>query len=344
MKLRTRILLGYWYLIGLLILGAAGAALSFFNLGRSIGTVLEENFDSVRASMEMLDALERQDSALLSSLLGDPEGASALAASQGAFRRSVADARANITISGEAEVLDRIEGGYARFMKARDRLLEEARERPLAAYQVETLPLFMDLKQAVYELLDLNHRAMVEADQRAQRIARRHAVVLGMRVVGALLSLAVLSQALGREVLDRLAGLSVVARAVAGGDRARRATPGGDDELGVVARQLNAALDRVEEVEAEIEGKLRQDRQLLLAVLDQLPPPAALLSLGGAVIASTLPEGDLDIVESLVPELKATAILERGRFAETAEDGRRVDLRLLMAANQRPVGWLATVI
>jgi hypothetical protein len=145
MKLRTRILLGYWYLVGLLIVGAAGAALSFLSLGRSIGIVLEENFDSVRASMAMLDALERQDSALLSKLLGDPEATATLDASERAFVKAVAAARANITIAGEVEVLDRIEDGHAKFLAARDRLLGGTWERPLVAYQAETLPLFMAL-------------------------------------------------------------------------------------------------------------------------------------------------------------------------------------------------------
>jgi 7,8-dihydro-6-hydroxymethylpterin-pyrophosphokinase len=113
MRLRTRILLGYWYLVGLLIVGAAGAALSFLSLGTNIGTVLEENFDSVRASMAMLDALERQDSALLSKLLGDSEAGAALGASEQAFMAAVAAARANITIAGETEVLDRIEQGHS---------------------------------------------------------------------------------------------------------------------------------------------------------------------------------------------------------------------------------------
>lgn len=343
MKLRTRILLGYWYLVGLLILGAAGAALSFLSLGTSIGTVLEENFDSVRASMAMLDALERQDSALLSKLLGDSGADAALDASERAFVAAVAAARANITIAGETEVLDRIERGHSDYLVARDVLLQETREHPLAAYQAETLPLFMDLKQSVHDLLDLNHKAMVEADQRAQRAARSRAIVHGLLVVAALLSLVFLSQALGREVLARLAELTGVARSIAAGDTARRAVPGSDDELGVVARQLNAVLDRAQEVEAEAEGRLRQERQLLVGLLAQLPKPVALLSLGGDVVASSLPADDLDVVERVVSSLDAAAMIGSGPVLEETVEGRRVELRLLEAFGKRPVAWLASI-
>lgn len=343
MKLRTRILLGYWYLVGLLILGAAGAALSFLGLGRSIGTVLEENFDSVRASMAMLDALERQDSALLSKLLGDPGADEALQASEKAFVAAVASARTNITIAGETDVLDRIEKGYGDYRDARDVLLEGGWDRPLAAYQARTLPRFMAVKQSVYDLLDLNHEAMVEADQRAQNAARRRAVVHGLLVVAALLSLAFLSQALGRDVLARLAELTGVAQSIAAGDTDRRAVAGSDDELGVVARQLNAVLDHAEETEAELEGRLRQDRQLLLGLLAELPQPAALLSLGGAVVASTLPAADLAVVEGAVAATDIRTMLDQTRVHRKVGNGLEVGLRLLEAEGERPVGWLAVM-
>lgn len=343
MKLRSRILLGYWYLVGLLVVGAAGSALSFLSLGRSIGTVLEENFDSVRASMAMLDALERQDSALLSSLLGDAEAAVALESSQQSFLNAVHEARANVTIAGESDVLDRIEQGHADFTAARDRLLAGSWDRPLAAYQEETLPLFIALKASVYELLDLNHRAMVAADERAQREARRRAVLYGLLVVAALLSLAVLSQALGRDVLSRLADLTAVASAIAAGDTARRAIPGGEDELGVVARQLNAVLDHAQATEAELEGRLRQDRQLLLGMLRERDEPSALLTLGGDMVASTLARVDLEVLQGFIGGLEAPGLMARVPLVEETVEGRSLRLRLLASSGDRPVGWLATV-
>ena len=73
MRIRTRILVGYGYLVGLLVLGAASAAIGFQQLGAAIDRVLAENIDSVRASIAMLESLERQDSATLRLLIeGEP--------------------------------------------------------------------------------------------------------------------------------------------------------------------------------------------------------------------------------------------------------------------------------
>jgi methyl-accepting chemotaxis protein len=343
MKLRTRILLGYWYLVGLLIVSAVAAALGFHGLGSSIGTVLEENFESVRASMMMLDALERQDSAVLAVLLGEQQTNEPLQRAEAAFWGAVHSARGNITLDQESAVLDEIERRYEEYRTVRDRLISEPRERPLWAYESETLPRFLEVKDKVFELLDLNHQAMVEADERAQQAAQLRALGHGLLVLIALVSLAFLSQALGRQLLDRLDDLGSVARAIAAGDRERRAAAIYHDELGALADQLNAVLDRLAETEGSVKGRLGQVRLLLAALLQELPEPAAIVALNGALMSSSLPSGHTDMVQRAAVELQ-----HRDRDLDPAErivevDDGGVQFRPLLAEKVRPVGWLATI-
>ncbi len=340
MSLRTRILLGYWYLVALLVVGAVAAALGFHRLGSSIGTVLEDNFDSVRSSMLMLDALERQDSAVLALLLGNQGSAALLEDAGRTFARAVRAARDNVTIPEEAPVLDEIERRYVRYTEARTRLLQEVRERPLQAYEEETFPRFIEVKDTVFGLLELNHRAMIEADKQAQRSARLRALGHGSLVLVALLSLVVLSQALGRSVLDRLSDLASVAAAIAAGDRLRRATAIPRDELGSVAEQLNAVLDRLAEMEGSATGRLNQDRQLTLALLNELPMSAAIVSLTGAVVASTLSVGRTQEVEAAARRLPSPDVGQPEDSTVTVEDV-GVSFRLLRASGVRAIGWLA---
>jgi len=343
MILRTRILLAYWYLVALVVIGAAAAALGFHRLGSSIGTVLGENFESVQASMEMLDALERQDSEVLALLLGESGYRSRLAESERNFQAALARARRNVTIEQEPPILDEIERRYATYREARDRLLAVAHARPLAAYEAATFPAFDTLKTRVYSLLDVNHRAMVEADERAQRGARLGALGHGALVALALLSLAFLSQALGRQVLSRLADLRSVAQAIARGDNRRRAAATSEDELGLVAQQLNAALDRLRETEGRLEGRLQQQRQIVLGVLDRFPSPAALLSLRGAVIASTLTAQETARLERAAAGVLPADTAGEMESRTLESEGKRMALTLLRAGGIRPVGWLATI-
>lgn len=339
MRLRTRLLLGYSYLLALLVISAAGAAVSFHRLGTDIGRVLTENFDSVRSSMAMLEALERQDSAVLGALLGDDASRHQVETSEASFTSALDAARANITLDVEHAIIRDITRRYQAYRAARDRLILSAHERPLRAYEEETFPLFEEVKGLVYTLLEANHQAMVEADRRAQREATQRALTLGMLVMVALLSLALVSRSLNRDVLARISELTSVAQSIGRGDLNRRAPTGWSDELGTVARQLNTLLDQLQTAGATAEGSLVLLRQLLRALLAASDEPAALLTLDGRVIAATMDS-----------EAASAAAAEAARSGPQAGEDRIVELegwtirfRLLRSDPSRRAGWLATL-
>lgn len=341
MKLHTRILLGYGYLVGLLVLSAVGATVGFQDLGAEIGTVLEENFESVRSSMRMLEALERQDSAVLALLLEEEEESRLdLEESEEAFTVALDRARANITIEEEVEILDDIDTRFRRYRVARDALLESPPDRPLRQYEERTFPAFDAAKRRVFDLLDVNHRAMVAADRQAQRAATARAGMHGLLVAIALVSLAPLSSFMNRNVLARLDELGEVAGAIAAGERHRRVTVTTHDELGMVGVQLNAVLDHQRALEAEMQGQLAGQRQLLIGLLDALPGGGAVVSRSGRVVASRLADHDTDRLRALAPEVAEREPDEDGSLV--LEDGHGAfRLEMLEVDVRRPVGWLA---
>lgn len=341
MNLRTRILLGYGYLVGLMVLSAAGAAIGFQRLGTRVEHVLDENMRSVRASTRMLEALERQDSAVLTLLLSGGSTSPDLQASETTFRQALADAGANLTEAEEDTVVADIRRLYADFTEARDALVASHHDTPLAAYDRETFPRFTAVKERVLDLLELNHRAMERADREARATARRRAAVHGLLVTLALVSFVVLSRELGRTVLGRLTELETVAHHLARGDRRRRAAAAEHDELGAVARELNRALDALDELEGRTSGRSRQQKQIVLALLDALGEPAAVLAPNGTQIASTLDEVTTRCLDGTAGSLGDIAA-ERGQRHTIESGGRRFRLRPLVAPGERMVGWLAT--
>lgn len=344
MRLRTRILLGYWYLVALVVLSAGGAAIGFQKLGNNIGRVLDENFESVRASMAMVEALERQDSAVLAVLLGQVGARDQVEGSQANFSRALEQARANITLAVEVPVIEDIGNRFAAFVEARDQLLDAAPEQPLRAYEQETFPRFEKVKERVLDLLEVNHMAMVEADRRAQSAANRRASTLALIVLVALISLALLSRAMKRVVLDRLAELAEIAEAVAAGSTDRRAADGQADELGLVSRQLNTVLDRQQAMSVAIEGRVALFRELVLGLLGAFPMPAAVLSFDGHVLASTLPPGAEARLAAAADRLPPAREVEArpDRTLELDLDDLRV--RLMEGSKGRPVAWLVTSV
>lgn len=340
MRLATRILLGYWYLVMLLVIIAAGAALGFHTLGNNIGKVLTENFDSVRASTAMMESLERQDSAVLAQLLNKEGARIALESSEESFRLALARARSNITLAEEEQVIGNIEQRFATFTEARDQLLGATPEYPLRAYDEDTFPKFEAVKAGVIKLLEINHQAMVEADRQAQAIASQRATTLALLVLLALFSLAFLSRALNRTLLERLDELAEVAEAIAAGSFNRRAAAQYPDELGAVARQLNTVLDRQQEIENSMGGRTALYRDLLVALLGAVARPAAIIGLDGRVLASTLDAAGEARIEMIAANLPAADPDTRETGLPT-ENG-TVGLKLLVVGTERPLAWLAT--
>lgn len=258
MSLRTRLLIGYGYLVLLIVLAAGGAAIGFFDLSRGIDRILQENVRSLTAATDMLEALERQDSATLAALVQPgvgPEIRQGLDHADIAFAESLADAKGNLTVEGEEKLLAQIEQEYNRYTELREALLARRLESPLAAYNEETFALFVHVKQSVLDLIEMNRLAMVEADRQARQTAMQNGVWLGVLVALALLSLIFLSRALRRVLISRLTSFEKVSEAIAAGDAKRRLEVGYKDELGSIARHFNAAIDAQEHLRQEAQGQ-----------------------------------------------------------------------------------------
>jgi nitrogen fixation/metabolism regulation signal transduction histidine kinase len=331
MDLRTRILVGYGYMVSLIVVSAVAAALGFHHLGSRLSEVLEANFASIRWSMEMVEALERQDSALLAALLGDDNANRAISESETAFLNALERARSNVTEDRESDVIDQVDATYEAYREARVRLLAEPHEYPLAAYNEEAFPRFDAVKSSVVDLLDVNHQAMVAADNEARAAAKRRAAGHGLVVLVALLSFAWLSRALRREVLVRLTSLQSAAKAMASGDLERRADATRADELGLLAEQLNSLLDRDVELRGRMDVRLAAARDMVLGLLAATGAPSVLFAPDGRVVASTVTDAETE------PAREALS-----RFRSGGENGDSAYEVAALAAGSRSVGWLVS--
>lgn len=340
MNLYWRIILGYGLLFALLVASALGASVAFRELGQNIGLVLDENYGSIKASVRMIESLERHDSAILA-LLAEPDSSrDPLQRARNEFRSGLAEARGNITIEEERPTLDRIERDFTLYGQACGELLEQPGELSLATYESATQPLFRSVKDGVLRLMDLNHEAMIQADRSARAYAQARAAISGLMVALAALTVIPLVRSVSRNVLGRLQHLREVAEAIAGGDHMRRVSVDRDDELGLFGRQLNAMLDRQLELESDVHGRLAAERQLVLGLLNALPTPAALLTPAGRLVASTLPATSGAALLGMLRDHPEVFSGNRARQALSRE-GAAFELCRLDAGGGRLVGWLA---
>lgn len=344
MTLRTRLLLGYGYLVALLVLAAGSSIFGFFQLSIGVEEVVEENFESMRAAMTTMEALERQDSATLAALLEGRADAAEMASHEQAFREALAAARSDVTEPEEAEILAAIADGFADYRRERDLLIAERPERLLAAYNERVFPRFSGVKAGVLELLAAKQQAMVRAEREARETAIQSGTWLGFLVVIALVSLVFLSRVMQRQILSRLERLSGGIEAMTVGHR-RRLREEGEDELAVIARQVNRLLDQYDELKAASQGRLAQERRLVLGLVRSLDGRAALFALSGELLAGEVAPGAVErgIVAWIRGEGRKRAEAAEPSRATVSADGREIELELVVAPGNRPVGWLARV-
>ena len=127
MKLKNKILLGYGLSLALIIAIGAWGITNLRRLGKASEAILQENYNSILAAENTIEALEKQDSAILLFLLENrdkPNGMASLRGSQQfqnnqiEFLKWLGRAEGNVTIPGEAEIITSIESAYQDYLQA----------------------------------------------------------------------------------------------------------------------------------------------------------------------------------------------------------------------------------
>lgn len=345
MTLRLRLLLGYGYLVGLVLVAAGSALFGFLQLSAGIGRVMEEHFDSATAAARMMEAVERQDSATLEALLETRPPGAEMAEHEKAFTDGLERALGHATEPEETEILRALDRDYQTYRRAREALLAVLPERPLIVYERDVAPRFLDVKLGLFRLLDVNQRAIADAERRARQTALANGAWLGALVAVSLISFVFLSRAMQRQILSRLEDLRRSSEAVAEGDVRRRLLDHADDELGQVASAVNRLLDRLQQTEGRAGAQVRAERRTALALLAGHGPGAAIFDLDGRVLAGEPDEATEVAVEGWVEEGKrrierAGEPGARGAAAVTAELPGGLEVTLLRPPSGAPVGWL----
>jgi PAS domain S-box-containing protein len=284
MKLRTRLLLGYAaFTLALGILGAwSGRALS--RMSAVSGRIISENYDSVVAAQDMKENLERQDSAALFELLGEPERGERQASDhRAAFDAALARAAGNITEPGEAEII-------ASIRRRRDDYLRHFASFRLAGgdrtdiYFRELEPSFAALKDECDRLLHVNQEAMRHKADAASRIAGRWSLyILGFAFVlvsGGVAGASRLSAAILRPVRQLSTAITRIAR----GDLDASVEVQTHDEIGALADGFNRMAERIRELRRSDLGKLVIARQMTEAAIDSLYDPVIVTDADGQVL------------------------------------------------------------
>lgn len=244
MTLRRKILFGFGGTLLLLAITLAWAVWNLVHLGQASDAILRENYKSILAAENMIDAIERQDSATLLVILDyEEEGLRQFRENETQFLQWLGRARDNITIEGEKEIIDRIESGYAEYLAEFTKLRDVKISSPPQTgntYHEAVLPVFVRVRDACVHLRELNQQTMFDASKRAETLARTAFVsTMGIGAAALLIGLGY-SLILSARLVRPLRHMLEASRAIAEGEYEVNVPAESSDELGHLAEGFNA--------------------------------------------------------------------------------------------------------
>ncbi|MEL6786605.1 MAG: ATP-binding protein [Cyanobacteria bacterium J06607_15] len=238
MRLKSKILLGYGLSLTLILLVGAWGIANLRRLGRASEAILEENYLSILAADKTIDALERQDSAVLLFLLESRElGSQQFQRNQIEFLKWLGRAEGNITIPEEAAIIEEIEQSYQSYLKTFS-LLQQQNKVATADYYDNMLPIFEQIRDRSDQLRNINQAAMEAASENAQEVSSQ--AVWSMAIAGTTAGIVGLSFSLWltRRIVQPLSAMTMATEKIAQGEYDIALQVKSQDELGILAREI----------------------------------------------------------------------------------------------------------
>jgi len=241
--LRKKIFIGYGMALALMIVVIVWAFINLLGLGRASDAILSENYKSILAAENMIDAIERQDSATLLVMLGyEDEGLKQYCENESHFLQWLGRAKDNITVKGEDKIINAIDTGYSSYLVnfSELRLFHQTDPQKAAAFYHEAvLPSFKLVRDECVRLREINQETMFKASDRARSVAGRailSTVIIGVAAVGIGLGFSLL---LSHLLTRPLRQVMEATHKISEGNYDVEIATNSSDELGLLASEFN---------------------------------------------------------------------------------------------------------
>ena len=247
--LRKKILIGYGITLAVAMVVFLWAFVNLLRLGRASDAILSENYRSILAAENMIDAIERQDSGTLLIISGyEDDGLKQFRTSESLFLQWLGRAKDNITIEGEDEIINSIDTGYSSYLvnfSSLKLLLRTEQKKAATYYHEKVLPSFTAVRDACIHLRDINEGTMVKASDHARRVARK--AIWSMVTIGSgaiLLGLS-FSLLLSNFLVRPLRQIMEATQDIAEGNYGVQVSAASADELGRLSVAFNTMVEKL---------------------------------------------------------------------------------------------------
>jgi signal transduction histidine kinase len=288
LTLRHRIVLTLLPLLLLLaVIGSAGVVL-LLRLGNSVGSILRENYDSVIAMERLNEALERIDSSFQFSMSGQREKAlRQYEENWRGYRESLDIARGNITLEGEADLVQqlsdltekyRLKGDAFHNLPVTNQSKEQGYFGPSGLLET-----FNEIKDISGTIRQINQTNMEQASQRARQLAGQSLIWFGIGLAVAIILAGIFAWHTVRTVLRPIQAMTHAVAGITAGTLDQVVPYLSGDELGQLAQAFNSMTRHLREYRQSHSAQLLRVQKATQATVDSFPDPVIVIDTEGYV-------------------------------------------------------------
>jgi signal transduction histidine kinase/HAMP domain-containing protein len=288
MTLRQRLL---WTLVPslllLAVLGAAGMAL-LYHVSGLVGAVLRSNYDSVKAMIDLNEALERIDSSFNSAILNRQEAGREYADQWINYDRAMKTEEENITEKGEQELVDELKRLSRQYRQSGDGFFEGKHsrndlERLYLEEKTGLRPQFNAIKVVVKDIRELNQASMERTGAQARQTATVSLVVFGIGLVIATGLAALFALKTMRAILNPTQALIRSAQLIGAGNLDQEVPVVTRDEIGALGEAFNRMTRQLRDYRRTHLSRLLRAQRTSQATIDSFPDPVLVVDPEGRV-------------------------------------------------------------
>lgn len=336
MNLKQKILLGYAVAISLMGLVVTWAMINLWSFGQATDVVLRDYYRSIKAVEKMLDALARQDVAMLLFFIGETgEGQAGLRESDALFIEWLDRSRESIAAEGEKEAIATIDEDYREYRRRLAAIIVAYDDNnPLSVsknYKESILPFYSKVKDGCLALRALNEKTMYAASEEAREEAKR--VIYAKASVALIAAMIALffSLVFAERLVLPLRRFVTAAKSISAGEFLVKLKVETRDELGELAEEFNRMAGELRRYHLMNVDRIVAERNKGEAILASIEDGLVVFDTEGRVtginpagcriLGVEFHEGDTLLCRQLLP---APGICEI--VAETAASGVQPDL------------------
>lgn len=288
--IRQKLTLGFGVLLVIMLVSQGITLFNLNKLGGSVNTVLQENYGSVAASQQMIEALERVDRGLLLILAGnEPEGLGSIPSNVRAFKDALAAENSNITLPGEKEAAEETGALFAEYTAALKRIIDaDNSEMKKQIYYSELYPNFIKTKNSVLKILDMNQSYMSESGRNTAELSDKIFGRTLTAIISAFIIAALFSFLVQKWIFRPLMRLIESTKQIKDGDFNLFLEVKSSDEVGQLSESFNSMAQSLRLHNQQNIKKMERAERSAVEMLKVLPEAVAIIGADGVVKSASL--------------------------------------------------------